>query len=243
MLEVVNLCAGYGKLPVLRDASFSVAAGEIVLIAGENGAGKSTLLQTVAGLIRPTSGSVRFDGREVAGETSETLVARGLRLVLDGHRVFPGLTVYDNIRLGAVASKLRGREFARAVEQIYAVFPFLKERAGARARSLSGGQQQMLTLSQAFVARPKALLCDEPSLGLAMALMPPIMGFLRDWARNGTAVVIVEQHIDLALDIADRALLLERGAFVFDGTSAEFRSAMRAGASESSPARQSEARP
>jgi len=188
-------------------------------------------LRTVAGLIRPTQGTVRIDGRDVAGETPETLVARGLRLVLDGHRVFPGLTVFDNIRLGAVASKLRGADFARALEQIYVVFPILKERANARARSLSGGQQQMLTLAQAFVARPKVLLCDEPSLGLAMALMPPIMDFLRAWA---AAVVIVEQHIDLALDIADRALLLERGAFAFAGSSVEFRTMMRAKAAAAS---------
>jgi branched-chain amino acid transport system ATP-binding protein len=107
------------------------------------------------------------------------------------------------------------------------VFPILAERANARARSLSGGQQQMLTLPQAFVARPKALLCDEPSLGLAMARMPPILKFLRDWAASGTAVIIVEQHIDLALEIADRALLLERGAFSFTGTADEFRAVMR----------------
>ena len=228
MLDVANLCAGYGKLPVLRDAGFTVEAGQIVLIAGENGAGKSTLLRTIAGLIRPTSGTIRFQGRDVAGETPEVLVARGLRLVLDGHRIFPGLTVYDNIRLGAVASRLGGREFARALEQIYAVFPILKERSRARARSLSGGQQQMLTLSQAFVARPKVLLCDEPSLGLAMSLMPPIMDFLRQWAASGTAVVVVEQHIDLALQIADRALLLEHGSFTFAGAPDEFRAIMSA---------------
>ena len=234
MLEIANLCAGYGSLPVLRNATFSVAAGEIVLIAGENGAGKSTLMRTLAGLIRPTSGSVRFEGREVAGRSPEKLVAEGLRLVLDGHRVFAGLSVYDNIRLGAVASKMGGREFSQALQQIYAVFPILKERGKAKARSLSGGQQQMLALAQAFVARPKVLLCDEPSLGLAMALMPPIMAFLKDWAKGGTSIVIVEQHIDLALDIADRALLLERGAFTFAGTTREFRERMtmlRGGAS------------
>ena len=227
MLEVTDLCAGYGRLPVLRDASFTVRRGEIVLIAGENGAGKSTLLRTIAGLIRPTSGSVRLEGREVAGRSPERLVAEGLRLVLDGHRVFPGLSVLDNIRLGALASRMGSRDFAFALEQIYAVFAILKERKNAKARSLSGGQQQMLALAQAFVARPKMLLCDEPSLGLAMALLPPIMTFLRDWARSGTAVVIVEQHLDVGLAIADRALLLERGAFKYAGTASEFRDTLR----------------
>ncbi len=223
MLEISGLCAGYGKLPVLRDVSFSAAAGEIVLIAGENGAGKTTLLQTIGGLIKPTAGSVRFMGQDVTGAIPEDLVPRGLRLVLDGHRVFPELSVFDNIRLGALASKTDKGAFDAAVDQIFEVFPILKQKARDKARSLSGGQQQMLTLSQAFVAQPKVLLCDEPSLGLAIALMPPIMEFLRSWAKNGTAVVIVEQHVDLALAVADRAMLMQRGSIAFNGTAEEFR--------------------
>lgn len=223
MLEISGLCAGYGKLPVLRDVSFSASAGEIVLIAGENGAGKTTLLRTIGGLVKPTAGTIRFAGRDVTGTIPEKLVPDGLRLVLDGHRVFPELSVFDNIRLGAVASKTDKTTFDGAVEQIYSVFPILKEKARAKARSLSGGQQQMLALSQAFVSQPRALLCDEPSLGLAIALMPPIMEFLRSWAKTGTSIVIVEQHVDLALTVADRALLMQRGSIVFDGTPAEFR--------------------
>ncbi|MBD0417350.1 ABC transporter ATP-binding protein [Oryzicola mucosus] len=222
MLEVSGLCAGYGRLPVLRDVSFSAAEGEILLIAGENGAGKTTLLQTIGGLIKPTAGSIRFEGRDVTGATPEDLVPRGLRLVLDGHRVFPELSVFDNIRLGAVASKTGKVAFDTAVDQIFEVFPILKQKANDKARSLSGGQQQMLTLSQAFVSQPKVLLCDEPSLGLAMALMPPIMNFLRSWAKSGTAVVIVEQHVQLALAVAARGLLMQRGSVVFDGTADEF---------------------
>lgn len=223
MLEISGLCAGYGKLPVLRDVSFSVKAGEIVLIAGENGAGKTTLLQTIGGLIKPTAGAVRFLERDVTGVMPEKLVPDGLRLVLDGHRVFPELSVFNNIRLGAVAASADKRAFETAVEQIYSVFPILKQKARDKARSLSGGQQQMLALSQAFVSQPKVLLCDEPSLGLAMALMPPIMEFLRSWAQTGTAIVIVEQHVDLALTVADRAMLMQRGSIVFNGTAQEFR--------------------
>lgn len=225
MLEISGICAGYGKLPVLRDVSFSASAGEIVLIAGENGAGKTTLLQTIGGLIKPTAGSIRFQGQDVTGLMPEKLVPEGLRLVLDGHRVFPELSVFDNIRLGAVASKTEKGSFDAAVDQVFTVFPILKDKARDKARSLSGGQQQMLALAQAFVSQPKVLLCDEPSLGLALALMPPIMDFLKTWARSGTAIVIVEQHVGLALTVADRAMLMQRGSIVFDGTAAEFRAA------------------
>jgi len=223
VLEVQGICAGYGRLPVLREVSFSVAAGEILLIAGENGAGKSTLLRSIAGLLRPTAGTVRLAGRETVGQPPEALVRAGLRLVLDGHRVFPGLTVRDNLRLGAAARPGAAAGFDAALARILAVFPILRDKLAHRARDLSGGQQQMLALGQAFVAKPDVLLCDEPSLGLAMALLPPIMAFLRDWAAQGTAVVIVEQHLDLALEVADRALLLERGAVRFVAPASSFR--------------------
>ncbi len=219
MLEVRGLHAGYGRVPVLRGVDISVAPGEIVLVLGPNGAGKSTLLRSIAGFIRPSAGDVRLRGESILGSAPETLVGRGLRLVLDGHRVFPELTVADNIRLG----ERDRREAARLTEEVLAVFPVLRQKYQARARDLSGGQQQMLALAQAFVAQPAVLMCDEPSLGIAQALIPPILDFLRGWARQGTAVLIVEQQIAVALAMADRAVVLERGQCVLAGTADELR--------------------
>ena len=211
MLEVNNIHSGYGSVPVLRDVSVSVAKGEIVLIVGENGAGKSTLLRTIGGFIKPDQGSVTLKGIDVTGQPPEALVRQGLRLVLDGHRVFPEISVYDNLRLGAAARPGDKAGFNAAVDNILTVFPILKEKLRNYARDLSGGQQQMLALGQAFVAKPDVLLCDEPSTGLAQALLPPILNFLKNWAASGTAIIIVEQHIDIALPVADRAVVIERG--------------------------------
>ncbi|MBP2316853.1 ABC transporter ATP-binding protein [Azospirillum soli] len=227
MLEVEGVHAGYGNMPVLRDVSFSVAPGEIILIAGENGAGKSTLLRTIAGFITPDRGCVRFDGRDIAAMTPEAISRSGLRLVLDGHRVFPEMSVYDNLRLGAAAHRISAAEFRRSVDNIFSVFSILAEKRASYARDLSGGQQQMLALAQAFVAQPKVLLCDEPSLGLAQALLPPILAFLKKWAETGTAIVIVEQHIDIALSVADRAIIMERGATRLTGSPDELKQALK----------------
>jgi len=216
MLDVRNLVAGYGDIPVLRGISLRAEPGEILLIGGENGAGKSTLLRTIAGFIKPTQGSVALDGKPITGMAPETAARSGLRLVLDGHRVFPELTVYDNLRMGVAARPDDRANLARALEEIYEVFPILKERSRALARDLSGGQQQILALGQAFVARPRVLLCDEPSLGVAQALLPPILAFLRRWAQSGTAVVIVDQHVKISLPYADRAMIVQRGEVLLE---------------------------
>ncbi len=220
MLETRNLHSGYGRVPVLRGINLQLQPGEVLLILGANGAGKSTLLRTIAGFIKPTAGEVRFDGAEVSGQAPEELARRGLRLVLDGHRVFPNLTVADNIRLGAA---MHGGKpsFETLAGPAFEMFPILREKLHQPARELSGGQQQMVALAQAFAAKPKVLLCDEPSLGLAQALMPPILAFLKDWARNGTAIVIVEQQIGLALSIADKAIVIDRGEEKLSGSAAE----------------------
>ncbi|WP_293861105.1 ABC transporter ATP-binding protein [uncultured Alsobacter sp.] len=211
MLEVTNLVAGYGTVPVLRGVSLAANPGEILLIGGENGAGKSTLLRAIAGFNKPDSGTVVLDGKPITGIAPETAAQMGLRLVLDGHRVFPELSVFDNLRMGAAARRGDRAGFERAVEEIYTIFPILKEKHRRFARDLSGGQQQMLALGQAFIARPKVLLCDEPSMGLAQALLPTILAFLRKWAETGTAVVVVEQHLAVTAPYADRAMIIERG--------------------------------
>ena len=222
MHEVSGLHAGYGRVPVLHGIDLAVRPGEIVLVLGPNGAGKSTLLRSICGFIKPTQGSVRLDGDDVTGLAPEEITRRGMRLVLDGHRVFPELSVRDNIRLGAAFRGGRP-DFEQMAAPALEMFPILREKLLAPARDLSGGQQQMLALAQAFAAQPKVLLCDEPSLGIAQALIPPILEFLRRWAERGTAVVIVEQQIDSALAVADRALILERGEIRLSGTAEDLK--------------------
>lgn len=228
MLEVTNLVAGYGTIPVLREVSLTAKAGEILLIGGENGAGKSTLLRAIAGFNKPDSGTVKLNGESIAGRAPEAIAQAGLRLVLDGHRVFPELSVFDNLRMGAAARRGDRAGFQSAVEEIYSVFPILKEKHRLYARDLSGGQQQMLALGQAFIAQPKVLLCDEPSMGLAQALLPPILSFLRRWAETGTAVVIVEQHLAVTAPYADRAMIIERGVVKFTCAASELDERLKA---------------
>lgn len=223
MLEVRGIHSGYGRVTVLRGIDLTVAPGEIVLVLGANGAGKSTLLRTISGFLKPSQGSVHFAGEDITGFAPEESARRGLRLVLDGHRVFPNMTVADNIRLGAA---LHGGkvDFDQLAGPAFEMFPILKEKLYQEARNLSGGQQQMVALAQAFAAKPKILLCDEPSLGLAQALLPPILEFLRQWARSGTGILVVEQQIGVALSVADRAIVIERGEVKLAGTAAELRS-------------------
>jgi branched-chain amino acid transport system ATP-binding protein len=229
MLEAKNIFSGYGNVPVLRDVSLDVKAGEILLVVGENGAGKSTLLRTLGGFIKPERGTIKFEGHEIGGMKPEDIAQKGMRLVLDGHRVFPEISVWDNLRLGGAIQKDRVA-FDRAAEEVFEVFPILKERLKQPARDLSGGQQQMLALGQAFVAQPRVLLCDEPSLGLAQALLPPILAFLKKWADGGTAIVIVEQHIDIALPVANRAMVIERGQVKLTCPASELKQRLRAAA-------------
>ena len=221
MLEVKGLTAGYGDIPVIRNVSLSVKQGEILLIGGENGAGKSTLLRAISGFNTPNSGAVLLDGVDITGLSPEKAARAGLRLVLDNHRVFPELTVHDNLRLGQAAGRRDARAFDESLAQIHAVFPILLEKRNQRARDLSGGQQQILALGQAFVARPKVLLCDEPSMGVAQMLLPPILSFLRKWAQSGTAVVIVEQHLKVTRPYTDRAMIISRGEVALECSSAD----------------------
>jgi branched-chain amino acid transport system ATP-binding protein len=220
MLEVRGLDSGYGRAPVLHGIDLVVRPGEVVLVLGGNGAGKTTLMRTIAGFIKPTRGTVTLNGRDITGQAPEVNARQGLRLILDGHRVFPELSVADNIRLGATVRR-DSRNFEALAGPVLEFFPILRSKLRSAARDLSGGQQQMLALAQAFVARPTVLLCDEPSLGLAQALIPPILDFLKNWARQGVAVLIVEQQIDVALSVADRAVVIERGSITLAGTAEE----------------------
>ncbi len=210
MLEVRKLDAGYGLLPVLRGIDLDIRPGEITLLVGANGAGKSTLLRTIAGFLKPTAGTILFDGTELAGRKPDDIARSGARLVLDGHRVFRDLSVWDNLRLGAAARRDRAAFDALAADVID-LFPILGEKRKLPAGSLSGGQQQMLALAQAFLGGPRLLMCDEPSLGLAQSLLPAIFEALRAWAARGTAILVVEQHVDIARPYASQILHMDRG--------------------------------
>jgi branched-chain amino acid transport system ATP-binding protein len=221
VLKVTDLRAGYGRVPALHGVSLHAEPGEILVVLGPNGAGKTTLLRTIAGFIRPEEGAVELDGRPIAGQRPNAIARRGLRMVLEGHRVFPELSVADNLKLGQLA--LRDRSTYRArVESVYEIFPILREKARDEARSLSGGQQQLLALGQSFVGDPRVLLCDEPSLGVAQRLIPQILDFLRRLAEQGVAVVLVEQLAEKVLPAADRVLVVRQGVVVAEGPPGDF---------------------
>ncbi len=218
MLTVENLCAGYGKLPVVRDVSLAAEPGKITLLLGPNGAGKTTLLRSICGFNSVQSGSVSLGGRDITGRKPETIAKLGLRLVLEGHRVFPDLTVEDNIRLGQLALPAARRVGEQEMfRRAFGVFPVLDEKRRLHARQLSGGQQQMLALAQAWTAQPDVLMADEPSLGLAESLIPDILSFLRMLADEGTTVVLVEQMVKQAMLVADEVHFLRQGELIASG--------------------------
>jgi branched-chain amino acid transport system ATP-binding protein len=215
MLEVHDLHAGYGRVEVLRGVSFQVGRGEIVVLIGPNGAGKSTTLKAVAGLLPPRRGLIRFEGREVGGTPANRLVRAGLALIPEGRLVFPDQTVRDNLRLGAYSR--RGDGIEADIEGHFARFPILRERQGQLAGTLSGGEQQMLAIARGLMARPRLLLLDEPSLGLAPRLVREVFAVLPQLRDQGVTLLLVEQVAALALEIADRAYVLERGRIVLEG--------------------------
>jgi branched-chain amino acid transport system ATP-binding protein len=219
LLEVDGLAVAFGKVRVLEAVDFRVDAGEVVALLGTNGAGKSTLLRAVCGLIRPAAGRVRFDGADVTGARPAELVRRGLIQMPGGRATFPGLTVEENLRVGGITVP-RGERAARVAE-VLALFPWLDERRPQLAGSLSGGQQQQLALARALMGRPRLLLIDELSLGLAPIVVEQLLAVVDGLRQAGVAVVIVEQHVDLALSFADRAYFLERGQVRFEGPAAD----------------------
>jgi branched-chain amino acid transport system ATP-binding protein len=224
LLEVRGLSARYGAVAALRDVSLDVRAGELVALIGANGAGKSTLLRTIAGLMTPTAGRVALEGRDVTGQPPEAILRAGIALVPERRRVFADLTVLDNLELGGYALP-RGGDFRRrldaGVDDAYRLFPVLHRRREQLAGTLSGGEQQMLAIGRALMSRPRLLLCDEPSLGLAPLIVQEIMRLLAALREAGTTILLVEQNARMALRAADRAYVLETGSVVLVGSGAE----------------------
>jgi len=226
MLRILNLEAGYGPLRVLKGISLHVSAGEAVAIIGANGAGKTTLLKTVAGVLRPNSGSVLLDQKPIHQMSSERIVERGCSLVPEGRHVFSTLTVKDNLMLGAYSRRRRGQTKAdttESLEKVYGLFGILKERENQIAGTLSGGQQQMLAIGRALMSRPRLLMMDEPSLGVAPLIVKDIYRAIADLKRNGITILLVEQNARAALAVADRGYVVETGQIVLEGTSLELR--------------------
>jgi branched-chain amino acid transport system ATP-binding protein len=219
MLAVVGLRAGYGKIEVLHDVGLSVDRGQIVALIGANGAGKTTLLKTISGLIRPTAGSIEFAGKSIAHRPPHKIVALGLSQVPEGRAILKRMTVLDNLRMGAFTR--RDAQIGGDIDAVLERFPALGARRHKLAATLSGGEQQMLAIGRALVARPSLLLLDEPSLGLAPKLITRIFLILRELQKEGKTVLLVEQNARQALQIADRGYVMERGRIALSGSGQE----------------------
>lgn len=219
MLTVENLSVRYGMIQAVHDVSFQVNQGEIVSLIGANGAGKTTILRTISGLIRPSEGNITFEGRMIEKEAPQKIVASGLSQVPEGRHVFPGLTVQENLEMGAFLRKDSGVK--EDYEQVFAKFPVLKERKNQDAATLSGGEQQMLAMGRALMSKPKLLLLDEPSMGLAPIFIREIFSIIQEIKHQGTTVLLIEQNANMALSIADRGYVLETGKIVLEGTGTE----------------------
>ncbi len=227
MLRLVNLEAGYGPLRVLKGVSLHVSPGEVVAIIGANGAGKTTLLKTIAGILRPRSGTILFDKRPIHNESTERIVESGCSLVPEGRHVFSTMTVRENLVLGAYSRRRSRRasdqDLAAGLEEVYGLFGILRERHGQLAGTLSGGQQQMLAIGRALMSRPRLLMMDEPSLGVAPLVVRDIYQTIAGLKQNGLTILLVEQNARAALAVADRGYVLETGQIVLEGTSRELR--------------------
>lgn len=222
MLELRDLHVYYGSIRALRGLSLHVNEGELVALIGSNGAGKSTTLKTISGLLRPRQGAVLYEGEDITGAATDRIVALGLSHCPEGRRIFSGLTVRENLLLGAVQRK-KGQGLAADMDWIFSLFPILHERLYQAGGTLSGGEQQMLAIARALMSRPKLLLLDEPSLGLAPILVELIFQVIRELKQQGKTILLVEQNIHQALDAADRAYVIETGRITLEGASEELK--------------------
>jgi branched-chain amino acid transport system ATP-binding protein len=219
MLEVDGLVARYGRITALGGISLRVEEGEIVTLIGANGAGKTTTLRAISGLVRPAAGAIRFMGSDLRGTAPSAIVRLGIGHAPEGRRVFPRMTVRENLELGAY-SRTGKAAIAADLESVLATFPRLEERLEQKAGTMSGGEQQMLAIGRAMMARPRLLLLDEPSLGLSPLFVQTIFGVIRSINERGTTILLIEQNAHQALAIASRGYVLETGAVVFEGSSA-----------------------
>jgi branched-chain amino acid transport system ATP-binding protein len=219
LLNVENINVYYGAIHAIKDVSFHVDEGEIVTLIGANGAGKSTTLQTVSGLLRSRTGSITFDGKSIAGVPAHLLVERGLAHVPEGRRIFLQMTVEENLEMGAFTQPKA--EIPASLERVFGQFPRLKERRRQIAGTLSGGEQQMLAMGRALMSRPRLLMLDEPSMGLAPILVEQIFDIIRSLHAAGTTILLVEQNAQMALSVAHRAYVLETGRITLSGTGEE----------------------
>jgi branched-chain amino acid transport system ATP-binding protein len=220
MLEVRNLEVTYGEFAAVRGLSFDVLDGDLVTIIGANGAGKTTTLRSVMGLLRPRAGRILFEGEDITAEPAHLRARRGISLVPEGRRIFPDLTVEENLRLGAYPLK-DAKEVSAALERAYTMFPKLRERAGQRGKTLSGGEQQMLAIARALVGRPRLLLLDEVSLGLMPTMVEQTFHTIKELHRQGATILLVEQNARMALSVATRGYVLETGTITGSGSAAE----------------------
>ncbi len=221
MLEVRDLEVAYGSIRALHGVSLDVAQGELVAILGSNGAGKSTTLRAISGLVRPRAGAIRFMGRAITRATPEEIVALGISHCPEGRRVFGRLTVRENLILGGVQRPWS--EVRRDLERMESLFPILRERLRQAAGTLSGGEQQMLAIARALMSRPRLLILDEPSLGLAPIIVEQVFRIITELKEEGLTILLVEQNVHHALDVADRVYVLETGRVSLSGTAAELR--------------------
>jgi branched-chain amino acid transport system ATP-binding protein len=220
MLNVKNLHAGYGQVEALRSVNLEVKKGEIVCLIGNNGAGKSTTLMSISGVVKQRSGEIMFDGENIIGLPAHKIVAKGISLVPEGRRIFPTLTVEENLRAGAFLKPKLPKE---NYEKVFELFPRLKERRRQLGGSMSGGEQQMLAIGRAIINDPKLLMLDEPSLGLAPQIIDSIFDAVVTLRNSGLTVLLIEQNANLALDVSDRAYVMELGKIMLSGTSQELK--------------------
>ncbi len=221
LLHIADVTAGYGPVTVLRGVSLQAREGELVTVLGANGAGKSTLLSTVVGLLPPRGGRVTFDGQNITGQPPESIARRRLVMVPEGRQLFGVMTVLENLLLGAHARHLGRRAVGDGLQRVFELFPVLQERTRQPAASLSGGEQQMLAIGRALMAQPRMLLLDEPSLGLAPLVSRQLFDILRVLHDAGVSILLVEQNARMALELADRAYVMERGSVTLEGRASD----------------------